>query len=137
MRARALAEVCVLRQLIAVVDNAGAVPPPTKTEPVECEVERRFLNPEHIQALLRREIDVRLHATDVFRALGRAVEAEAAKFEMDIVSRYLRSLSPSVTHGKRIRDLKHVGDYPETPRKMLMRCCSCGAWSCSEKSIHS
>ena len=93
MRARALAEVCVLRQLIAVVDNAGAVPPPTKTEPVECEVERRFLNPEHIQALLRREIDVRLHATDVFRALGRAVEAEAAKFEMDIVSRYLLSLN--------------------------------------------
>jgi uncharacterized protein YqeY len=88
-----LAEVCVLRQLIAVIDNAGAVPPPTKTEPVECEVERRFLNREDIQALLRHEIDVRLHATDVFRTLGRMVEAEAVKFEMDIVNRYLGSLN--------------------------------------------
>lgn len=93
MRARALAEVSVLRQLIAVIDNAGAAPPPTKTEPVQCEVERRFLNRDDIQALLQREIDVRQHATDVFRTLGRAVEAEATKFEMDIVSRYLLSLN--------------------------------------------
>jgi uncharacterized protein YqeY len=93
MRARALAEVSVLRQLIAVIDNAGAVPPPTKTEPLQCEVERRFLNRDDIQALLQREIDVRQHATHVFRTLGRAVEAEATKFEMDIVGRYLLSLN--------------------------------------------
>jgi len=93
MRARALAEVSVLRQLIAVIDNAGAVPSPTKTEPVQCEVERRFLNRDDIQALLQREIDVRQHATRVFRTLGRAVEAEATKFEMDIVGRYLLSVN--------------------------------------------
>ena len=92
MRARAQAEVCVLRQLIAAIDNAGAVPAPSKTEPIQSEVERRFLNRDDIQALLRHEIDVRLHATDQFRTLRRAVEAEAAKFEMDIVSRYLLSL---------------------------------------------
>lgn len=92
MRARALAEVSVLRALIAAIDNAGAVPPPPKTEPIQSEVERRFLNRDDIQALLRREVDVRRHATDQFRTLGRAVEAEAAKFEMDIVSRYLLSL---------------------------------------------
>ena len=92
MRARALAEVSVLRQLIAAIDNAGAVPPPTKTDPIQCEVERRFLNRGDLQALLRREIDVRLHAADQFRTLGRAVDADAAKFEMDIVSRYLMSL---------------------------------------------
>ena len=90
MKARADRDVAVLRQLIAAIDNAGAVPLPPKTEPIQSEVERRFLGSEDIQALLQREFDLRRRAADEFRSLGRTVEAETAKFEMDVVARYMR-----------------------------------------------
>ena len=91
MKARAGRDVAVLRQLIAAVDNAGAVPLPPKTEPVQCEVERRSLGSGDIQALLQREFDLRRRAADEFSSLGRTIEAESAKFEMEVVSRYMRS----------------------------------------------
>lgn len=88
MKARTVREVAVLRQLIAAIDNAGAVSLPPKTEPIQCEVERRSLGSDDIQALLQREFDLRRHAADEFSSLGRTVEAETAKFEMDVVRRY-------------------------------------------------
>jgi uncharacterized protein YqeY len=94
MKARTTREVAVLRQLIAAIDNAGAVSLPPKTEPVECEVERRVLGSDDIQALLQREFDLRRHAADEFSSLGRTVEAETAKFEMDVVRRYFVMPAP-------------------------------------------
>lgn len=88
MKARIAPEVAVLRQLIAAIDNAGAVSLPPKTEPIQCEVERRSLGSDDIQALLQREFDLRRHAADEFSSLGRTLEAETAKFEMDVVRRY-------------------------------------------------
>lgn len=91
MKGRAGRDVAVLRQLIAAIDNAGAVPIPPKTEPVQTEVERRFLGRGDVQALLQREFDIRRRAADEFNRLGLTVEAESAKFEMEVVSRYLQS----------------------------------------------
>ena len=91
MKERAIQDVAVLRQIIAAIDNAGAVPLPPNTEPIQCEVERRFLGRGDIQALLQREFDLRRHAADEFNRLSRTVEAESAKFEMDVIARYLRS----------------------------------------------
>ena len=90
MKARATRDVAVLRQLIAAIDNAGAVPLPPKTEPIQCEVERRSLGSGDIQALLQREFDLRRRAADEFSSLGRTVESESAKFELNVVARYLR-----------------------------------------------
>jgi len=89
IKARAVREVSVLRQLIAAIDNAGAVPLPPKGQPVQSEVERRSLGFDDIRALLQREYDTRKHAVTEFSRLGRTVEAETAQFEMDVVGRYL------------------------------------------------
>lgn len=78
-----------MRQLIAAVDNAEAVPLPPKTELVQSEVERRVLGSDDVQALLQREYDLRRRAADEFSRLGRAVDAESAKSEMEVVARYL------------------------------------------------
>jgi uncharacterized protein YqeY len=90
MKARAGRHVAVLRQLIAAIDNAGAVPVPPKTESIQCEVERRSLGRGDIQALLQREFDLRRRAADEFSSLGRTIEAESANFEMEVVARYMR-----------------------------------------------
>ena len=89
IKTRAVREVAALRQLIAAIDNAGAVPLPPKTEPTRGEVERRFLESDDIQALLQREFNLRRNAVDEFSRLGRTAEAETAKFELDVVARYL------------------------------------------------
>ena len=51
IKARAVRDVTVLRQLIAAIDNAGAVPLPPKAQQVSSEVERRSLRFDDIQAL--------------------------------------------------------------------------------------
>ena len=89
IKARAVRDVAVLRQLIAAIDNAGAVPLPPKAAPVQSEVERRSLGFDDIQALLQREYDLRQHAANEFSRIDRVVEAEIAKFEMEVVARYL------------------------------------------------
>src|SRR3954454_13196938 len=89
MKTREVREVAVLRGLIAAIDNAGAVPLAPKTEPIRGEVERPFLGSDDIQALLQREFNLRRHAVDEFSRLGRLAEAETAKFELDVIARYL------------------------------------------------
>lgn len=89
IKARAVGDVAVLRQLIAAIDNAGAVPLPPKSQPIQHEVERRYLEFEDIQALLRREYDLRREAAAEFGRLGRIAEAEKATSEMAVVRRYL------------------------------------------------
>src|SRR5579883_358493 len=88
MKARTPREIAVLRQLIAAIDNAGAVSLPPKAQPIQCEVERRSLGSNDLQALLQREFDLRRHAADEFSRLGRTVEAETAQSEMDVIRRY-------------------------------------------------
>lgn len=87
MEARAALEIAILRQLISASDNAGAVPLPTKTEPIQSEAERRSLGSDDIRCLLQREFEIRRHAAHQFSTLGRTVEAETANLEMDVVAR--------------------------------------------------
>ena len=92
IKARQALDVAVLRELIAAIDNAGAVPLAAKSEPLQHEVERRHLDASEVQALLRREYEAYQAAASEFARLGRSVESEQANFAAAIVSRYL---SPS------------------------------------------
>ena len=89
MKARRTGDVAVLRQLIAAIDNAGAVPLPARPQAVPREVERRHLGSEDVQALLRRESEMRRQAAEELERLGRRGEAQTARSEMAIVGRYL------------------------------------------------
>jgi uncharacterized protein YqeY len=95
VKARAVRDVAVLRQLIAAIDNAGAVPLTSKAQPTQSEVERRSLGFDDIQALLQHEFDLRRDAANEFSRVGRTVEAETAKFEMEVVGRYLAMCAAS------------------------------------------
>lgn len=95
LKARQAGDVAVLRQLIAAIDNAGAVALPAPAQPAPYEAERRHLGSEDIQGLLRREYDVRRQAADELERLGRTAEAQTAMSEMAIVRRYLAT--PSTT----------------------------------------
>jgi uncharacterized protein YqeY len=91
MKGRALVDVSVLRALIAALDNAGAVPPPPRSEPGPAEVARRRLSVGDVQAVLRREYEAREAAVGEFDRLGLSVESERASREMAVVSKYLTS----------------------------------------------
>ena len=91
IKGRQALEVSVLRGLIAAIDNAGAVPLAAKSDPPQHEVERRYLDPGEVQALLRREYDAHQAAASEFARLGRSVESEQANFATAIASRYLSS----------------------------------------------
>jgi len=86
IKGRQALEVSVLRGL-----NAGAVPLAAKSDPPQHEVERRYLDPGEVQALLRREYDAHQAAASEFARLGRSVESEQANFATAIASRYLSS----------------------------------------------
>lgn len=86
MKRRAAVEVAVLRALITVVDNAGAVP---SRAPSETEVERRRLTAAEVHALLRGEQDARRTAAAEFERLRIAGEAARAHDEAAIIDRYL------------------------------------------------
>ena len=104
MKARTAREVAVLRQLIAAIDNAGAVSLPAKTEPIQCEVKPRALGPDDIQALLQREFDLRRHAADEFASLGRTVEARKSEIRNGCRSALFR-YAPKM----RLRDAEQYG----------------------------
>lgn len=89
MKARAAVEVAVLRRLIAAIDNAGAVPPPPRSEPIRSEVPRRRLDAREVQALLRLQRQTLQAAAEELAGLGRASESERAALEAAVVSRYL------------------------------------------------
>ena len=87
MKARAAQEVAVLRALIALIDNAGAVPLP-EAAARQTEVERRRLTSAEVQALLVRERDVRQASAAEFDRLALASEAERARAEIAVIDRY-------------------------------------------------
>jgi uncharacterized protein len=95
IKARQSLDVSVLRGLIAAIDNAGAVPLAAKSEPPQHEVERRHLDLDEVQVLLRREYEAHRAAAAEFRRLGRNVESQQANLAKAIVSRYLSSPSQS------------------------------------------
>jgi uncharacterized protein YqeY len=88
MKGRMAFEVAVLRVLIAAIDNAGSVPPASKSEPRQSEVERRRLGHSDVQAILLREYETRQKAAIELARLGRSVESEHAMREMEVVRRY-------------------------------------------------
>lgn len=99
MQARAREEAGVLRALIGAVDNAQSVPLDPSFKPAHVgtfrdsanEVPRKPLDQADIDALLRREIDERLHAAEEIERAGRPDRSEILRAEAAIVARYRAS----------------------------------------------
>jgi uncharacterized protein YqeY len=99
MQARLAPEISVLRGLIAVIDNAQAVPAQhLHVRYVErefgdpaAEVPRLRLTAEDVQALLEREIKDRADAADQLAQLGKHDRAAELRAEAAIVARYRTS----------------------------------------------
>ena len=95
MQAKRDATMRVLRQLIAALDNAEAVPidsAPKQVRPgqgsADAEAVRRDLDADSIATLLAAEIAARHAAAADYRAGGREVEADALESEVTIIERY-------------------------------------------------
>jgi len=97
MRGRRVAEVKVLRGLIAAIDDAQAVPVGNLHETYvvrafgdpSVEVPRRDLGAEELRQLLESESRARLAAAEGYRAAGHHVRAEELTAAAKIVDRYL------------------------------------------------
>jgi len=94
MQARASDEVRVLRQLIAALDNAEAVPIGSAPKQVRlgdgaasAEAMRRDLDADDVAALLAAEMDARRAAAD-YRAGGRDTDADALESAIALIDRY-------------------------------------------------
>lgn len=93
------AEMALLRQLVAALDKAEAVPVaeerasaiPRPFGSGTTEARRRHLTEEDIQALLRWEIDARAEAVAEFTRLGVEARAVALGAEVELIGRYVRS----------------------------------------------
>lgn len=99
-------EATALRQLIAAIDNAEAVPLRANETPVRheflsgtAEVERLFLGKDQVRAILLREIEDRAEAAAEFERLGLAERAEVLKLEMLVARRYLDDESSPLAAG--------------------------------------
>ena len=94
MQAKRDATMRVLRQLIAALDNAEAVPIDSAPKQVRpgpgsaAEAVRRDLDADSIATLLAAEIAARHAAAADYRAGGREVEADALESEVTIIERY-------------------------------------------------
>lgn len=97
MRDRRMAEVMVLRSLIAAVDDAQAVPVGNLHETYvlrafgdpSVEVPRRDLMPEDLRQLLESERSARLVAAEEYRAAGYYGRADELIDAAKIIDRYL------------------------------------------------
>lgn len=101
MRAKESLQVLVLRQLLSIVDQAGAVPltaaPPPDAGPIAQavsglgagDVSRAEVSPEALLALLQREQSERLTSAETYETLGRGDEASRLRTEADLVARLL------------------------------------------------
>lgn len=81
-----------LREILAIVDNAGAVDAPqrhdyTGTEPTE--VPRREVSIDEVHAHLRVSITERIEAVSTYRALDHHARADELEREVVIIERYL------------------------------------------------
>lgn len=93
------AEVALLRQLVAALDNAEAVPVaeerasaiPLPFGSGATEARRHHLTEDDIRALLRWEMDERTAAAAEFARLGVEARATALAAEVELIGRYVRS----------------------------------------------
>jgi uncharacterized protein YqeY len=92
MKARQNGTVTALRKMLSTIDNAGAVEVDTSYVPlvgITKDVPRRELSDEQLLDLLRIEADERRSALAEFERLGKPVEAEQMRLELDLFARYL------------------------------------------------
>ncbi|PZP61379.1 MAG: hypothetical protein DI597_10095 [Pseudoxanthomonas spadix] len=101
MRARNAAEVAVLRQLIAAVDNAQAVAVGDRHDTYvvhsfgdpAVEVPRRPLDEAALRRLIEDEIHTRRDAAATYRRLAQGAQAQALDDAITVLARYLTPAS--------------------------------------------
>lgn len=94
MKARRIADVAVLRTVLAAIDNAGAVEAGPVWPPVvnrSADVPRRELTEDDVRAIVAREIAERHDAAAEYRRLGRGDEAERLTAEAELLAPYLEA----------------------------------------------
>lgn len=97
MRARKSAEITILRELIAAIDNAQAVPVGDRHNTsvlhafgdAAVEVPRRALSKDELHQLVETEIHSRNDAAEAYRVHGREDKARDLSHGAEILSRYL------------------------------------------------
>ena len=97
MRERKAAEVTALRELIAAIDNAQAVPVGDRHSTYvfhafgdgAVEVPRRVLGKDELRGVVEAEIRSRSDAADDYRRLGRGDKAQDLSHGAQILGRYL------------------------------------------------
>lgn len=97
MKSGRKADVAVLRELIATLDNAEAAPGREERASLTrhefgkgtAETERLALSGQQVRDLLQREIETRERATAEFDRLGRSENAETLRAQADIARRYV------------------------------------------------
>ncbi|MCS6759127.1 MAG: hypothetical protein MO852_09035 [Candidatus Devosia euplotis] len=97
MRSGQRAETALLRQLIAAIDNAEAVPVAGGARPAagygfhdgSAEVARLRLSADQVRAVLLNEIKTRLDAATTYERLGDSTRSSALQADALLVRRYL------------------------------------------------
>ncbi|MEZ4730992.1 MAG: hypothetical protein R3E79_28055 [Caldilineaceae bacterium] len=95
MKARQHATVATLRSVLAVIDNAEAVPVDEPTVPVEPvvgkrnEVPRKVLSVDDIRQIVQKEMDERHAASVQYARLGLQAEAERLQTAAALIATYL------------------------------------------------
>lgn len=97
MKDRRAAQIELLRALIAAIDNAEAVTPPSLpalSTPYQfrdrtSEAARRILNEAEIKALLMQERESRLLAAETYARLHADAEAEKLRVQAALIGRYI------------------------------------------------
>jgi len=90
MKTRNGSRVAALRSLAAALDNATAVPLPSRVLPNEKrEVPRKALSLEDVRAVLLREIAERRDAVFTLRAHGCFDEVAAVEAEIEVLEQYV------------------------------------------------
>ena len=90
IKARSASRVAALRSFAAALDNATAVPIPSRILPNEKrEVPRKALSLEDVRAVLMREIEERRHAASTLTAHACFKEAAAVEAEIEVLEQYI------------------------------------------------
>jgi len=90
MKARDSLRVAALRSFAAALDNATAVPIPSRILPNDnVEVPRKNLSVEDVRAILIREIAERRHAASKLTEHARLEESAAVEAEIAILEQYI------------------------------------------------
>jgi len=100
MKARDAARAAALRSFAAALDNATAVPMPSRIPPNEnVEVPRKVLSLRDVRAVLMREIAERRDAAVTLKAHSCFEEAAAVEAEIEVLEQYIdRSCVKTITY---------------------------------------